>query len=57
MMRKNYSHIHIHRYEMKHKQQQNHKHQCDNGVQQYCLRLHTFVSVGEAFLFLFKDLK
>jgi hypothetical protein len=34
----------------------NHKHQCDNGVQQSRLRLPTFVSVGEAFLFLFKDL-
>jgi hypothetical protein len=34
----------------------NHKHQCDNGVRQSRLRLWAFVSVGEAFLFLFKDL-
>jgi len=34
----------------------NHKHQSDNGVRKSRLRLRAFVSVGEAFLFLFEDL-
>ena len=41
----------------KHEEQQTIKHQDDNGLRQSRLRLWAFVSVGEAFLFLFKALK
>jgi hypothetical protein len=41
----------------KHEEHQTIKHQSDNGVRQSRLHLRAFVSVGEAFLFLFKDLK
>jgi hypothetical protein len=50
-------HIKIYRYEHNHEEQQTIKHQCDNRVRQSHLRLQAFVSVGDAFLFLFKYLK
>jgi hypothetical protein len=43
--------------EHKHEEQQTIKHQSDNGVRQSRLCLWAFVSVGEDFLFMFKDLK
>jgi hypothetical protein len=49
--------MHIYRSEIKQEEQQTIEHQSDNGVRQSRLRLWAFVSVGEAFLFLFKDLK
>jgi hypothetical protein len=57
LKRKHDSHIKIYRSEHKHEEQQTIKHQSDNGVRQSRLRLWAFVSVGEAFLFMFKDLK
>ena len=49
--------MHIYRSKIKQEGKQTIEHQSNNGVQQSCLRLRTFVLVGEAFLFLFKDLK
>jgi hypothetical protein len=49
--------IHIYRSEIKQEEWQTIKHQSDNGVRKYRLRLRAFVSVGEAFLFMFKNLK
>ena len=51
------SHKEIYRSGNKQEEQQTIKHQSDNGVRQSRLRLRAFVSVGEAFLFLFKSLK
>jgi hypothetical protein len=56
LKRKHSSHKIIYRSEHKHEEQQTIKHQSDNGVRQSRLRLRAFVSVGEAFLFLFEDL-
>jgi hypothetical protein len=55
---KHSSHINIYRsVEISIKQQQTTTREVDNGVRQSRLRLWAFVSVGEAFLFMFKDLK
>jgi hypothetical protein len=51
------SHKSIYKYGNNHKGTTNHKHQSDNGVRQSRLHLQAFVSVGEAFLFLFQALK
>jgi hypothetical protein len=56
LMKKHGNHKAIYRYGNKHEETTNHKHQSDNRVRQSRLRLWAFVSVGEAFLFLFKDL-
>jgi hypothetical protein len=50
-------HKEIYRSEHKHEEQQTITREVDNRVRQSRLRLWAFVSVGEAFLFLFKDLK
>ena len=47
----------IYRSGNKHKSHQTITEKVVNEVRQYRLRLRAFVSVGEAFLFLFKDLK
>jgi hypothetical protein len=49
--------MHIYRSEIKQEEKKTVEHQSDNEVRQSRLRLRAFVSVGEAFLFLFKDLK
>jgi len=41
------------RSQIKHKESANHNNKVVNGVRQDCPRLRAFVSVGEAFLFLF----
>jgi hypothetical protein len=49
--------MNIYRFEIKQEEQQIIEHQSDKGVWQSRLRLRAFVSVGEAFFFLLKDLK
>jgi hypothetical protein len=44
----------IYIYEHKHEEKQTITREVDNGVRQSRLRLQAFVSVGEAFLFLFE---
>jgi hypothetical protein len=55
LMMKHGSHKAIYRSGNKHEETTNHKtKKVDNGVRQSRLHLWAFVSVGEAFLFLFK---
>ena len=56
-MRKHGIHINIYISESNHNETTNHYKRSDNGVQESRLRLWAFVSVGEAFLFLFEALK
>jgi hypothetical protein len=48
------SHKNMYKYGNEHKESTNHNRKIVNGVRQYRLRLWAFVSVGEAFLFIFK---
>jgi hypothetical protein len=54
LMIKHGRHINIYRSRNKHENHQTITTKVDNGVQQSRLHLRAFVSVGEAFLFLFK---
>jgi hypothetical protein len=54
LMKKHGIHKAIYRSGNKHKEQQTINTKVDNGVQQSRLRLWAFVSVGEAFLFMFE---
>jgi hypothetical protein len=56
-MNKHGSHIKYIDLEIKHKNHQTITTKVDNEVQQYRLHLWAFVSMGEAFLFLFKASK
>ena len=56
LMKKHGSDKEIYRYGNKPKGTTNHKHQSDSGVRQSHLCLRAFVSVGEAFLFMFEAL-
>jgi hypothetical protein len=49
--------MHICKSELKQEEKQIIEHQSDNEVRQSHLRLWDFVSVGDAFLFMFKYLK
>jgi hypothetical protein len=55
LMMKHSIHNEIYISRNKHKNKKNITTKVDNGVRQYRLRLWAFVSVDEAFLFIFKD--